>query len=139
MFADAIDAPEAVRLVTVAVVNSATPALTEATEALVAVRFVTVPLVITAVPRLAEAIDAPVAVRLVTVPLVISATPAVMLATDTMPAVTLPVTFCTVIARVPSSDLMLVTSRFVRSSVVAVNVPITATARLAEAADKLVA
>jgi len=174
-----MDAPEAVRFVTVAVVNSATPALTEATEALVAVKFVTVPLVITAVPRLAEAIDtpvnesdeitalprlaeaidAPVAVKLVTaaltmaadpmdasddtklvtVPFVISATAALADAIDATGMLTLPVTFCTVMAKVPSSALMLVTSRLVSSSVVAENVPITATPRLADAADRLVA
>ena len=53
--AEAIDAPVAVKPVMVAVVSSATPALTDAIEALVAVR-----LVITATPALMEAIEAAV-------------------------------------------------------------------------------
>ena len=179
MLAEAIEAPVAFSVVTVAVVRSATPTFIDATEAPVAVR-----LVITAVPALVEAIDAPVAVKLVTVAVVSSATPAFMLAIDALVAVklvtaaltiaadpmdalddtklvtvpvvinataaladaidavgmlTLPVTLVIVMAGLPSSALMLVTSRLVNSSVVAENVPITATPKLADAADKLVA
>ena len=81
--AEAIDAPEAVTLVTVAVVSRATPAFMLAIDAPVAVRAVTVPLVMTAVPTLAEATEAPVAVRDVT-----AATPAFMEAADTVVALT---------------------------------------------------
>ena len=55
MFADAIDAPVAFNVVTVAFVSNATPAFIDAMEALVAVR-----LVITAMPALIDAIDAAV-------------------------------------------------------------------------------
>ena len=57
MFAEAMLAPVAVRLVTVAVVNNATPAFMLATDALVAVRLVTVPVVITATAALTEAVE----------------------------------------------------------------------------------
>ena len=53
--AEAIDAPEAFSVVTVAVVSKATPAFMLATEAEVAVRFV-----MTATPALMEAIEAAV-------------------------------------------------------------------------------
>ena len=107
ILADAIDAPEAVRFVTVAVVNSDTPAFMEAIEALVADR-----LVITATPALIDAMDAavncklpilaevmlaPVAVKFVTVAVVSSATPALTEATEALVAVKL-VTVAVVIA-----------------------------------------
>ena len=91
--ADAMDAPVAVRFVTVAVVSNATPAFIDAIDALVLVRLVTVPVVITATPALMEAIEtagtcklpmlaeailAPVAVSEVTVAVVSSATPALI-------------------------------------------------------------
>ena len=86
MFADAMDAPVAVRFVAVAVVSSATLAFIDAMEALVADR-----LVITATPALIDAMDAavncklpmladamlaPVALSVVTVAEVSRATPA---------------------------------------------------------------
>ena len=133
MLAEAIDAPEAVKLVTVAVVNSATPAFMLAIDASVAVRAVMVPLVMTAVPTLAEATEAPVAVRDVT-----AATPAFMEAADTVVTLTLPVASSIVIDAVPSLALMFVTSRLVRSRVVVLTVVMVAVVKTAEAAETVV-
>ena len=57
ILAEAMDALEAVRSVTVAVVSKATPALTDAMDALVLVRFVTVPVVTTATAALIDAVE----------------------------------------------------------------------------------
>ena len=88
MLAEAMDAPDAFSVVTVAVVSNATSAFIEAMDALVAVKLATAALAIAAEP-----IEASCDTRLVTVPVVINATAALAEAIDATPISTLPVTF----------------------------------------------